>query len=270
LRYIKGQVILYIADRSSYTTAMNDLKRLLADWIRSARKDAELSQLGLGLHLADELGEDRGHTKANISGWETCKHSPNLKQLMAIAKITKRSLPPELIIAAGGTPGGDPPGSAPLSAMLPGSRPVRVGPEPNTVAIKRVNVRLHAGVMRLEPAYDETYGEDLQVSADVVSQLRRNPQNLRAFQVKGRSGEPMFFEDDVVVADISDTRPINRELYAIAFNGEACIKQMLHRGGQWYLHSINPEFGPINAKSGELKIIGRVVYQPGRVVTGRL
>jgi transcriptional regulator with XRE-family HTH domain len=248
---------------------MDDLKRLLADWIRSARKDAGLSQEGLGQLLADELDEERGYTKANISGWETCKHSPNLRQLMAIAKITKRSLPAELIIAAGGAPAEAGPGQTSI-AHLPGVRPVRVGPDPDTIAIKRVNVRLHAGVMRLDPAHDETFGEDLHVPADVVVQLRCDPQNLRAFQVKGRSGEPMFFEDDVVVADISDTKAINRELYAIAFDGEACIKQMLHRGGQWYLHSINPEFGPINAKSGEIKIIGRVVYQPGRVVTGRL
>jgi transcriptional regulator with XRE-family HTH domain len=249
---------------------MDNMKRILADWIRAARKDADLSQEGLGQQLADELGEERGYTKANISAWENCRHSPNLRQLMAISKITRRSLPSELIVAAGGTPTEKSAGQSPISHLPPGARPVRVGPELNTVAIKRVNVRLHAGVMRLDPTLDETFGEDLQIPADVVAQLRCNPQSLRAFQVKGRSGEPMFFEDDVVVADISDTKAINRELYAIAFDGEACINQMLHRGGQWYLHSINPEFGPINAKSGELKIIGRVVYQPGRVVTGRL
>jgi transcriptional regulator with XRE-family HTH domain len=249
---------------------MDDLKRLLADWVRSARKAAGLSQLGLGLLLADELGEERGHTKANISGWENCRHSPSLKQLMGISKIAKCSLPPELIIAAGGAPAEGRTDQPSISTLFPGARPIRIGSELNTVAIKRVNVRLHAGVMRLEPDHDETFGDDLQIPMDVVTQLRRDPQNLRAFQVKGRSGEPMFFEDDIVVADISDTRAVNRELYAIAFDGEACIKQMLHRGGQWYLHSINPEFGPINAKSGELKIIGRVVYQPGRVVTGRL
>jgi phage repressor protein C with HTH and peptisase S24 domain len=147
---------------------------------------------------------------------------------------------------------------------------VRVGEPADTVPIKRVNVRLQAGVMKLEPAYDETFGEDLHIPASVVRQLNIEPKNLRAFSVKGRSGEPMFFEDDLVVVDVTDIKPRTRELYAIAFDGEACIKQMLHRGGQWYLHSINPEFGPINAKSGELKIVGRVVYQPGRVVTGRL
>jgi len=147
---------------------------------------------------------------------------------------------------------------------------VRVGEALNTIAVKRVNIKLQAGLMRLDPVYDETFGEDLHIPASVITELQLDSSGLRAFQVKGRSGEPMFFEDDLVVVDINDTRLISRELYAIAFDGEACIKQMLFRGGQWYLHSINPEFPPVNAKSGEFKIVGRVVYQPGRIVTGRL
>jgi SOS-response transcriptional repressor LexA len=82
--------------------------------------------------------------------------------------------------------------------------------------------------------------------------------------------EPMLFEDDVVVINTADTRPISRELYAVNFDGEACVKQLLHQGGQWYLHSLNPDFKPINMRSGQCSIVGRVVYQPGRVVTGRL
>lgn len=82
--------------------------------------------------------------------------------------------------------------------------------------------------------------------------------------------EPMLFEDDTVVVDLSDKRPVSRELYALEFEGDACIKQLLFRGGQWYLHSLNPDFKPVNVRSGQLHIIGRVVYQPGRVITGRL
>jgi transcriptional regulator with XRE-family HTH domain len=252
---------------------MGKMDQMIATWVREARKDAGLSQEALGAKLALELGEERGFTKANISHWETQKHSPNLKQLMAIAKITDRRLPQELLAAAGGASESTPDSVAEPGAEYASIRPaarIRIGAEPDTVPIKRVKVTLRAGVMRLEPVYDETYGEDLHIPVDVITRLQLDPHNLRAFAVRGRSGEPMFFEDDIVVVDISDTRPISRELYALLFDHEACIKQMLYRGGQWYLHSINPEFGPINAKSGELKIVGRVVYQPGRVVTGRL
>jgi SOS-response transcriptional repressor LexA len=73
-----------------------------------------------------------------------------------------------------------------------------------------------------------------------------------------------------VIVNTADRRPISREVYALNFDGEACVKQLINRGGQWYLHSLNPDFGPINMRSGQCDIVGRVVYQPGRVVTGRL
>lgn len=82
--------------------------------------------------------------------------------------------------------------------------------------------------------------------------------------------EPMMFEGDKVVINTADRRAVSRELYAVNFNGEGCVKQLLHRGGQWYLHSLNPDFGPINMRSGDCQIVGRIVYQPGRILTGRL
>jgi hypothetical protein len=218
--------------------------------------------------LERELGDAR-YSKATISQWETGKHCPSVKQLVAVSKLMAQGLPFELATLGGGAAENH--GDMDSAPRFPAQRiQVHAGPPPGTVAVRRMNVRLQAGVAKLDPDYDETFGEDVSIPIDVIQQLKLDPQNLRAFQVKGRSGEPMFFEDDLVVVDVTHTKPINRELYAIAFDGEACIKQMLHRGGQWYLHSINPEFGPINIKSGELKIVGRVVYQPGRVVTGRL
>ena len=79
-----------------------------------------------------------------------------------------------------------------------------------------------------------------------------------------------MFEGDKVLVDLLDRRPVSREVYALNFDGEGCVKQLLHRGGQWYLHSLNPDFGPINMRSGDCKIVGKVVYQPGRMLGGRL
>jgi SOS-response transcriptional repressor LexA len=241
---------------------MDDLNNMLADWLRHARREAGLSQEELGARLALELGDERGYTKANISAWENLKHSPSLKQLLAAARVTKSSLPRELLDTMGVPDGG----ARPVVNL---SRVV-VDAAPQTVPVKRLNVKLHAGITGHDVEYDESFGEDFAVPAHVLTQLRTDPHKLRAFQIKGMSGEPMFFEDDIVIVDISVTEPINRELFAVLFNGEPCVKQLLYRGGQWYLHSINPDFGPVNVRSGEVRIIGRVVYQPGRVVTGRL
>lgn len=161
------------------------------------------------------------------------------------------------------------PRQAPLYGAK-GVMPVRIMESMPTVPIKRMNLRLRAGVSRVETEPDMTDGGILQMPKDVIEQHRLNADALIALRVRGSSMEPMLFEDDVVVIDTSDQRPISREIYAVQFDGDACIKQLLNKGGQWYLHSLNPDHGPINVRSGQLDIIGRVVYQPGRVVTGRL
>lgn len=248
---------------------MNDLKQLLADWIRQARTSAGLSQVALGAQLAHELGDDRGYTKANISGWETLRHSPNLKQLMAIAKVTGIGLPPGVVVAMLGQPG-DGLAEQNVPAVPPGARPVRIGDEPDTIGVRFVKLKLHAGVagFETEPVLEE--GGSMPMPRAVIEKHNLSPTHLLALRVSGASMEPLLFEDDVVIINTSDRRPISREVYAVNFDGEACVKQLINRGGQWYLHSLNPDFGPINMRSGQCDIVGRVIYQPGRVVTGRL
>lgn len=150
------------------------------------------------------------------------------------------------------------------------ARPVRVGEAPNTVAVPRVKLRLRAGIADFQTEADMTGNGHVEVPESVLAALRLRPENLLAVSIRGTSMEPMMFEDDVVVIDRSDTKPINREIYAVNFDGEACVKQLLFRGGQWYLHSLNPDHKPVNVRAGQCSIVGRVVYQPGRVVTGRL
>jgi phage repressor protein C with HTH and peptisase S24 domain len=151
-----------------------------------------------------------------------------------------------------------------------GAMRIRVGADPDSVEIPRVKLRLRAGVAQYDTEADMEGDGFERMPWSVLATLQLDPKNLLAVRVRGMSMEPMMFEDDVVIIDTSDRKPISRELYAINFDGEALVKQMLYRGGQWYLHSINPEFGHVNVRSGQCSIVGRVVYQPGRVVTGRL
>lgn len=254
---------------------MDDMKPILAAWIRDARRAAMLSQEELGSRLADALDEERGYTKANISGWETQRHSPSIKQLMAIAKVTGRSLPQQL---APSLPSGAevPHDEGSINATdpklhVPGVMRVRAGDDPSGVPIRFIKLKLHAGILGFETEPDEDAdAETLPIPQEVIDELRLDPRCLLIAPLTGRSMEPMLFEGDKVAINTADRKPVNRELYAFNFNGEGCIKQLLFRGGQWYLHSLNPDFGPINMRSGDCQIVGRVVYQPGRIVTGRL
>lgn len=74
-----------------------DINEIISKWVREARTHAGYSQEAMGAKLALEMGTARGHTKGNISHWEKAKHSPSIHQLMAISKITKYQLPPEVL-----------------------------------------------------------------------------------------------------------------------------------------------------------------------------
>lgn len=143
-----------------------------------------------------------------------------------------------------------------------------VGDEPDTIKIQRVQIRLRAGFTGYETVPEYEDGGYLAIPQKVVEQLRVEPQFLVATRAHGCSMEPMIFDNEWVVVNTVDKKPVDRKIFAVNFNGEACIKQLLLEGGQWYLHSLNPDFERVNVKSGQSEIIGRVVYQPGRVVSG--
>lgn len=139
-----------------------------------------------------------------------------------------------------------------------------------TIAIPRVTLKLRAGVAGFETESDLVRGAPLKVPAAAIRALKAQPGNLLALRVRDRGMEPLLFEDDWVVIDTGDTALRSREVYAVNWNGEACIQQLVKRGAEWYLTYLHEDFKPINVRSGQLNIVGRAVYQPGRLLTGRL
>ena len=93
------QANLYPQGIETLYASRMDINGLIAKWIADARTEAKLSQDALGAKLAIELGHVRGHTKQNISHWETKKHQPSVEQVLAISKITGKKLPAELLSA---------------------------------------------------------------------------------------------------------------------------------------------------------------------------
>jgi hypothetical protein len=149
-------------------------------------------------------------------------------------------------------------------------RPLHVEVVPDFGLVRRVKLRLRAGIVGFETEADMSAATLLPLPLSDLQQLGTGRTDLLALQVRDRGLEPLIFEDDWIVIDTSDTARRDRELYAVNWDGEACITQLQQRGGQWYLSFINPDFKPLNARSGWLSIVGRVVYQPGRMLTGRL
>lgn len=136
--------------------------------------------------------------------------------------------------------------------------------------IKRVELKIRAGATGFQTEQPLGDSVALDVPDNVMHALNLDPEKLLAIRVRDSGMEPMFFEDDWIVIDTGDITRRSREVYAVNWNGEACVQQLVERGGQWYSNYVNPSFKPVNMRSGALSIVGRVVYQPGRVIIGRL
>jgi hypothetical protein len=141
---------------------------------------------------------------------------------------------------------------------------------PGMTEVRRVTLRLRAGVSGFEVESDLSTTEPLLVPTAALRALNSDAAGLLALRVRDQGMEPMFFEDDWLVINTADTALRNGEVYAVNWNGEACVQQLVKSGGHWYLNYVNSTFKPINVKSGQLGIVGRVVIQPTRVVAGRL
>lgn len=150
---------------------------------------------------------------------------------------------------------------------------VRVSEGPATVPIRAVKLKLQAGVSGFvaEPDMDIDHGY-FDVPASVIDELRLNPVDLLIMSIKGRSMEPMMFEDDMVLVDTSKRTPINNECFAVNWNGEPLVKCLIKKQDSWALYSMNrdPKFHTIDVRTGQCSIIGLVVWQPARIVTGRI
>lgn len=236
-----------------------DLHTTIAGWVRDARTAAGLSGTALGARLALELGTERGNTKANISHWENEKHSPNLKQLLAIAKVTGRSLPPQILAAVADRPANDPAPPALAHAL----RVVAAEQEDDGfVQIPMVKLRLSAGITGFQAEPERRDGGTLGMRRAWLERHRYDPSHLIAIYVKGESMEPSLYAGDIVVINTLDTKLVDGAVYAFNYEGEAVVKRLARDAGQWWLTSDNVDQRKYHRKlcqGGECLVIGRVV-----------
>lgn len=157
---------------------------------------------------------------------------------------------------------------ADLRFLFPGARPVAVveDSELSQYRIPRVELRLQAGVTGFQAEPDRRDGGTMGLSRSWVDRKGYDPAKLLSIQVRGESMEPTFYEDDIVVLNLADTKPVDNGVFAVNYNGEAVIKRMSRDAGQWWLMSDNPDqrkFYRRVCQGVECIIIGRVVRREG-------
>lgn len=132
--------------------------------------------------------------------------------------------------------------------------------------IQKVTLRLQAGVTGFQAVPDKHDGGTMGLPRSWVERKGYSPENLIAIQVRGESMEPTFYEDDTVIINTADTKPVDNSVFAINYDGEAVIKRMSRDAGQWWLMSDNfdqRKFYRRLCQSAECIIIGRVVRREG-------
>lgn len=135
---------------------------------------------------------------------------------------------------------------------------------PELARIRKVKLRLQAGINGYAIEADEEEGLPIFFRTDWMAQRGFKPYNLLAIKVRGESMEPALHEGDMVVIHTADTTPRDGEVFAINYEGEAVIKRLVRDEGEWWLTSDNPDQRRYPRKrwvDGNSLIVGRVVHK---------
>lgn len=231
-----------------------EIKDTIAQWVRKARRSANLSGEELGARMALELRTERGHSKGNISHWELGKHQPSIQQLLAISKITAVALPTEILCAL--TP-------SKITAIHPDD-----APRDDVVYVPESTIEFSAGNGRTA-TYELV--EDQEPASYRLSWFQKygiNPDRVKRFRVSGDSMEPLLFARDTILVNLDETNIIDNKLYAIRYGDELRVKYLRRQlDGTLILHSVNSlyedEKVPPELASEHITVIGRVRDRSG-------
>jgi phage repressor protein C with HTH and peptisase S24 domain len=130
------------------------------------------------------------------------------------------------------------------------------------VEIQMVKLRLSAGITGFQTEPERRDGGTLGLRRSWIERHHLNAAHLIAILVKGESMEPSLFEDDIVIVNTVDTKPVDGAVYAFNYEGEAVVKRLTRDAGQWWLTSDNPDQRRYHrklCKGAECLVIGRVV-----------
>lgn len=157
----------------------------------------------------------------------------------------------------------------PVWALQPGTyMRVRAADDddPSLVQIPKVKLRLSAGINGFDVEPERYDGSTTTVPSHWLERNGYNRENLIAIRVRGESMEPTLYEDDLVVINTADKKPVDGAVFAVNYEGEPVVKRMERDAGEWWLKSDNPDQRKYSRKicrGDACLIIGRVVRREG-------
>ncbi|WP_323140789.1 LexA family transcriptional regulator [Massilia phyllosphaerae] len=130
------------------------------------------------------------------------------------------------------------------------------------VQIAMVKLRLSAGITGFQTEPEGRDGGTLGMRRNWIERHNLSAEHLIAILVKGESMEPSLYEDDIVIINTLDKKPVDGAVYAFNYEGEAVVKRLARDAGQWWLTSDNPDQRKYHRKlcqNNACLVIGRVV-----------
>lgn len=154
-------------------------------------------------------------------------------------------------------------GSSPMSGT-PVVAPGYDEGHPDAVLIKKVKIRLTAGICGFEVSQVAEDGNPIYFRKNWMIAHGLKPENLIAITIRGDSMAPGLYEGDTVVINTADTEPRDGKVFAVNYDGEDLMKRLVKDAGAWWLYSDNPDHRkhPRKECAGEYCIIiGRAVHK---------
>ncbi len=130
------------------------------------------------------------------------------------------------------------------------------------VLIKRLTLRLSAGIARVSTDQAEEYGSPVPYQRSELERRGLFAEDLLAIEVKGDSMTPNIKAGDTVIINTADKVPKDGRAFAINYDGEPTVKRMKWKRREWFLASDNEdksEFPDEQCKDTNCIVIGIVV-----------
>lgn len=128
--------------------------------------------------------------------------------------------------------------------------------------IQKVKLRLSAGISGYAVEPETHDGSTVSVPRHWADRNGYIPERLIGVKVRGESMEPSLYEDDLVIINTADNKPVDGAVFAVNYEGEPVVKRLSRDAGQWWLTSDNPDQRKYHRKvcrGSDCIIIGRVV-----------
>jgi phage repressor protein C with HTH and peptisase S24 domain len=151
----------------------------------------------------------------------------------------------------------------PIHHVAAEPRAIYLADNPEFPAVRRVKLRLRAGVTGFAVESDDDEAAPIVFRREWFDRNGYQPEKLLAVRVSGNSMEPGLFDGDTVVINTAQTAPVDGAVFAINYEGEPVIKRLVRDGGQWWLSSDNPDQSrhPRKIANGDSLLVGQVVHK---------